>query len=160
MQAPPSSRQNQDDTSRPLPRCFRSRTVPAFPQSTTKLIRMLTRHSLMVPLSFVTTLISLIQAPLMFLTVADALPRPCFTASSIPFSDDALNSMILVTDMGTSVTDGHARHARTYVAVCGDRSKPGMENARSRSHKFARAPRVEVPGHRWPAPARTVDGSS
>src|SRR6185437_14997352 len=68
-------------------------------QSTSKLMRMFTRHSFTPPSLSVETLMSLIQAPLMFLTVLPAFSNPCRTASSIPLEDDALSSMTLVTDM-------------------------------------------------------------
>src|SRR6185437_2832274 len=69
------------------------------PQSTSKLMRMLTRHSRTAPLLSVATLMSLTHAPLIFFTVLLAFSRPWRTASSIPFDDEALSSMTLVTDM-------------------------------------------------------------
>ena len=68
-------------------------------QLTTKVTRRLTRHSATLPLSSVTTLISLTHAPLMFLMVSPAFFRPVFTASSMLVLDEALSSTILATDM-------------------------------------------------------------
>ena len=68
-------------------------------QVTTNDTFMLTRHSVTLPLSSVTTLISLTQAPLMFLTDSAHFFRPCLTASSMLVLDAALSSMILATDM-------------------------------------------------------------
>src|SRR5690606_7654542 len=72
-------------------------------QSTMKLMRMLTRHSVTLPSAPVETLISLTQAPLMFFTVLETLCRPCCTASSMPFGDELLSSMTLATDMTHSL---------------------------------------------------------
>src|SRR5690606_28932020 len=69
------------------------------PQSTTKVTRMFTRHSAIPPSGDVTTLVSLIQAPWMFLMVSAALARPVRTASSTLVGDEALSSMILATAM-------------------------------------------------------------
>src|SRR6185437_5759870 len=86
-------------------RCCRTSDAPFMPnrpagcQSTSKLMRMFTRHSLMPPSLSVATLMSLIQAPRIFLTVLPAFSSPCRTASSMPLEEDALNSMTLVTDM-------------------------------------------------------------
>src|SRR5579875_242057 len=62
----------------------------------------------MAPLGAVMTLMSLSQAPRMFLTVLPAFSRPCRTASSIPFDDDALSSITLVTDMLANRDTPHA----------------------------------------------------
>src|SRR6185437_8030169 len=51
------------------------------------------------PLLSVATLMSLTHAPLIFFTVLLAFSKPWRTASSIPFDDEALSSMTLVTDM-------------------------------------------------------------
>lgn len=66
-------------------------------QDTTKLTRKLTRHSVTLPSSSVTTLMSFTQAPLMFLTLLATFFKPPCTASSIPFLDDEEISMTLVT---------------------------------------------------------------
>src|SRR5688572_13075783 len=73
---------------------------PADAQSTMKLMRRFTRHSVMVPSGPHLTLVSLIQAPLMFLTVSAHLRRPDCTASSTLLVDEELSSMILATAMG------------------------------------------------------------
>src|SRR5690606_11788707 len=69
------------------------------PPSPTKGTRMLTRHSAIPPSGDVTTLVSLIQAPWMFLMVSAALARPVRTASSTLVGDEALSSMIMATAM-------------------------------------------------------------
>ena len=55
----------------------------------------------MLPSPSVTTLVSLIHAPWMPLTVSDTFFSPLRTASSTLVLEDALISMILATDMGT-----------------------------------------------------------
>src|SRR6478735_8659663 len=70
-----------------MPRC----------QETMKLTRMSTRHSVIVPSSSVITLMSLIQAPLMPLTLFETFFRPCCTASSKPFFEAELISMTFAT---------------------------------------------------------------
>src|SRR4249920_2800005 len=64
-------------------------------QPSTKLTRILTRHSVILPASSVTTLMSLIHAPLILLIVFAARFRPSLTASSMPLGDDELSSMTL-----------------------------------------------------------------
>jgi len=66
-------------------------------QLTTKLTRMFTRHSVTVPASSVTTLMSLTQAPLMFLTLLATFLRPPCTASSMLFLEEDETSITLVT---------------------------------------------------------------
>src|SRR5678815_3091576 len=64
-------------------------------QPSTKLTRIFTRHSVILPASSVTTLMSLIHAPLILLMVFAARFRPSLTASSMPLGDDELSSMTL-----------------------------------------------------------------
>src|SRR5690606_25746973 len=66
-------------------------------QLTTKLTRMLTRHSVIEPSSPVTTLISFTQAPLMPLTVLETFFSPDCMASSMPLPEEADTSITLVT---------------------------------------------------------------
>lgn len=66
---------------------------------------MFTRHSVTLPWSSVTTLVSLIHAPLMFLTDSAHFFNPLRTASSTLVLDEALTSMILATDMAESSCD-------------------------------------------------------
>src|SRR4249919_3027607 len=60
------------------------RSGPPLNQLTMKLTRILTRHSVILPSSSVSTLMSLTQAPRMFLTLLAAFFKPCCTASSMP----------------------------------------------------------------------------
>src|SRR5690606_35033116 len=71
--------------------------------STGKLIRRFTRHSVMLPEPSVTTLVSLIQAPLMFFTVSAHFASPRRTASSTLVGEDALISMAFAIDMVVSL---------------------------------------------------------
>lgn len=63
---------------------------------------MFTRHSVTLPWSSVTTLVSLTQAPLMFFTDSAHFFNPVRTASSMPVGEEALTSMILATVMAES----------------------------------------------------------
>lgn len=58
---------------------------------------MCTRHSVTVPSSSVTTLMSFTQAPLMFFTLLETFFRPPCTASSMPFFEDAEISIVFAT---------------------------------------------------------------
>src|SRR5574337_682915 len=91
-------------------------TLPALAdQSTMKLTFMFTRHSVIVPSSLVTALISLTQALLMFFTDSAAFFRPPCTASSTLLLDEALISMTLATDMA-STSGGIVQAARRSPA--------------------------------------------
>src|SRR5690606_5224332 len=100
---------------------------PPAAQSTTKLTRRLTRHSVTSPPSPQTTLISFTQAPLMFLTDSDALARPCLTASSMLLGEEALSSMTLATDMMSSLDSERLRPGGWNVPACPGFCKGGAK---------------------------------
>jgi len=86
----------------------RCKGCPEQPPSTRKVTRRFPRHSVISPLPSVTTLVSLIQAPWMPLTVPDTFFNPLRTASSTLLGEDALISMTLATDMaGTPSVAGY-----------------------------------------------------
>src|SRR6185369_11024982 len=87
------------------------------PQPSTKLTRIFTRHSVILPASSVTTLMSLIHAPLMLLIVLAARFRPSLTASSMPLGDDELSSMTLAILMTFPPQDLHGCRSRLCGAV-------------------------------------------
>src|SRR5690606_1886112 len=84
--------------------------------STTKVTRMFTRHSITLPSRSVTTLVSLIQAPWMFLTLSAVFFSPDLTASSTLVLDDELISMTLATAMVASPSE----HRDGIVTVATD----------------------------------------